>query len=1078
MAFEGILQGALERLGTTACNEISLAWGVEDELRRLKQRLEVIAAVTSDAERKQVNDAAVSLWLKRLKEVSYDADDVLDEICYEAMRRSNKNSKVKVFFSSSNQVAFRLKMSRRIKGINTQLNQIADDMERFHFQTNSSTSSGGYQQNRLTTSLFGDVSKFVGRKVDRSNIVRMLTTMSISSSVSSPSSSSVNSDQHEKVSVISIVGMGGLGKTSLAQSIYSDKSVEKYFEKKMWVCISDDFDVLKILKNIMESATFSKCQEFSNPQVLVKNVREILQGRKYLLVLDDLWNEDPMEWNKLKSVLDFGAVGSKILITTRSQIVASVVQGLIPPYNLNVLSEAECWSIIKNKAFAPGGASETANMKIIGEQIAKRCGGLPLAASFFGSLMFLQSDERHWLSFRDNKSLETPENHNGGIIPILKLSYDTLPSHLKQCFSYCCLFPKDWRYNRETMIRLWMAEGFIHPSHGGNRNSLEDIGNDYFLSLLSSSFFQDVETDDHFGDIETFKMHDLVHDLALSVIDSHEVAYLNTSAMENDVSRIRRLRLMLEGTSQKKVDVLKHATKLRTIFFQKEDYASPFDTILEIPSPLRNIRVIHRLFGPSGRVKTTSSSFNFKHMRYLDLSYSNLKTLNLNQLYNLQTLNLHVSHNFQKIVKGIGSLINLRHLDLTHSDAKFLPNSITRLTNLHTLAIRSCRLCVLPSSIGNLQNLSSLDISFTKISVLPDSFSLLQKLRNFSFKYCSQLDALPRNFGDLTQLRSLDLTGTGITELPESLTSNLCKLEIVKFRCDSKFPIDINNWVELRRLTLEYEGMMIENVRIPRGIENLTRLEELVPYIVRKEDDTCSHNSSSGSMQELADLNSLRRLSIVSLENARGGKIESERAKLKDKLNIQYLSLQWRSKKEEEEEEVSENNSIMVLEGLQPHPNLERLSIEGFPGLKIPKWIGSSSCHPNLVKLRFSDCKSCEKLVGLGQLPCLQNLRIEGMNSVKYIGNEFYYQQQEEEDEEESKGCAIAATPTSRRTSFPSLTKLGIVKLENLEEWLAPPPPHNSFPCLKRVYIFECGNLACIPDLLCSVLIRGCKKLE
>ncbi|XP_026409018.1 putative disease resistance protein RGA1 [Papaver somniferum] len=145
-----------------------------------------------------------------------------------------------------------------------------------------------------------------------------------------------------------------------------------------------------------------------------------------------------MEWNKLKSYLDVGAAGSKVVVTTRKQEVASVVRGVIPPYNLDVLSEAECWSIIKKKAFSPGGASETPNMITIGEQIAKRCGGLPLAATFLGGLMRSQNDEKNWLSIRDNRSLETHGKQSGGLIPILKLSYDNLPSHLKQCFSYCC----------------------------------------------------------------------------------------------------------------------------------------------------------------------------------------------------------------------------------------------------------------------------------------------------------------------------------------------------------------------------------------------------------------------------------------------------------------------------------------------------------------------------------------------------------------------------------------------------------------------------------------------------------------
>ncbi|XP_026381381.1 putative disease resistance protein RGA3 [Papaver somniferum] len=153
----------------------------------------------------------------------------------------------------------------------------------------------------------------------------------------------------------------------------------------------------------------------------------------------------------------------------------------------------------QSKAFSFGGAIETPAMTNIGQEIATKCAGLPLAANFLGSLMRLKKTELEWLSIRDNDILNTPENQNKTNL-ILKLSFDNLPSHLKQCFSYCCVFPKGWEIKRETLIQLWMAEGFIQPSHRDCKRSIEDIGNDYFQNLLSSSFFQDVEKD-KLGDI-------------------------------------------------------------------------------------------------------------------------------------------------------------------------------------------------------------------------------------------------------------------------------------------------------------------------------------------------------------------------------------------------------------------------------------------------------------------------------------------------------------------------------------------------------------------------------------------------
>ncbi|XP_026410255.1 putative disease resistance protein RGA4 [Papaver somniferum] len=320
-ALVGGASGILKRLVSVVSGEISLAWGVEDELKKLKDNLELIKAETSNAEKRQGNNAEVSLWIKRLKGVAYDADDVLDECSYEAMRQSEKScSKVKDFFSSSSQVASSFKMAHKIKAINKQLNQIAIDMKKFGFESISSTSRYDDQtaekRQRETRSFFGDL-EIVGREHDNSEIVRLLT------------SSSLSPDQQEKVSVISIVGMGGLGKTTLAQSIY--KSVEKHFIKRLWVCVSDEFDIYKILLDIMESSTSSKCPKFSNINVLVDKVLKELQNKLYLLVLDDLWTEDFMEWNKLKSYLNVGAVGSKIIVTTGKQEVASVVRGVIPP---------------------------------------------------------------------------------------------------------------------------------------------------------------------------------------------------------------------------------------------------------------------------------------------------------------------------------------------------------------------------------------------------------------------------------------------------------------------------------------------------------------------------------------------------------------------------------------------------------------------------------------------------------------------------------------------------------------------------------------------------------------------------
>ncbi|OVA08791.1 Disease resistance protein [Macleaya cordata] len=230
------------------------------------------------------------------------------------------------------------------------------------------------RENRETTSFVED-SEVVGRDIDKSKIVNMLL-MTIGSSSSSLSNYN-KQEENEKLSVIPIVGMGGLGKTTLAQSVYNYESVKKHFELRIWVYVSVDFDVKRLLREIILSITGSKCDDASSMDVMVRRVHESLTGKKFLLVLDDLWNVNHEKWEKLKSLLTIGDQGSKIIVTTRSNVVASIVRGVIPQYNLQQLSDDECWFIIRQRAFAPGGAIETPNLVAIGKEIVKKCGGLP-----------------------------------------------------------------------------------------------------------------------------------------------------------------------------------------------------------------------------------------------------------------------------------------------------------------------------------------------------------------------------------------------------------------------------------------------------------------------------------------------------------------------------------------------------------------------------------------------------------------------------------------------------------------------------------------------------------------------------
>lgn len=208
----------------------------------------------------------------------------------------------------------------------------------------------------------------------------------------------------------------------------------------------------------------------------------------------------------LKSVISCGSKGACILLSTRDSEVAEIT-GTCQAHYLSGLSEDECWLLFKQYAFGLD-KEERPELVTIGKEIVKKCGGLPLAAQTLGGLMRSRSEEKEWLEIKNSELWSLPDENF--IFPALKLSYLYLTPTLKQCFSFCAIFPKDSEIMKDELIYLWMANGFI-----SSRKNLkaEDVGNMVWNELFQKSFFQDIKLVDNSEDI-SFKMHDIVHDLA------------------------------------------------------------------------------------------------------------------------------------------------------------------------------------------------------------------------------------------------------------------------------------------------------------------------------------------------------------------------------------------------------------------------------------------------------------------------------------------------------------------------------------------------------------------------------------
>ncbi|XWS58022.1 hypothetical protein CRYUN_Cryun09bG0223300 [Craigia yunnanensis] len=323
-----IAEKVLDKLAIIAYQEICLLCGVQSHLEKLKKTLTTIKAVLLDAEEKQAHDNQLRIWLQDLNDACYDAEDVLDEFEIEAFCKfSNREALERRtnFFSSSNPIAFRIRMAHKIKKVTGRFDEIAALRHKFHLTERHDGTSRVVRLDRETHS-FVQAADIIGRDKDKEEIITTL--------MQDPTDG-------EDISVLPIVGFGGLGKTALAKLVFNDECVDRHFELKMWVCVSDDFDLKRLMIKIIKAAKGfdGDCSHMDLDQ-LQKALRDCLDGKKYLLILDDLWNEDNMKWNELKQLLVGRGRGSKIVVTTRSNQIAKIM-GTIPAHNLQGLPQKE-----------------------------------------------------------------------------------------------------------------------------------------------------------------------------------------------------------------------------------------------------------------------------------------------------------------------------------------------------------------------------------------------------------------------------------------------------------------------------------------------------------------------------------------------------------------------------------------------------------------------------------------------------------------------------------------------------------------------------------------------------------------
>ncbi|GKV30502.1 hypothetical protein SLEP1_g39308 [Rubroshorea leprosula] len=1096
MAADAVVSAVLEKLTSVALDEIEKAVrqviNVRGEVNKLSSNFRAIKAVLEDAERQQLDKgkAGVRDWLDKLKDVSYDIDNALDEWST-AIHKSELEPKPKVCsFVPSPSYCFNrgkllLKTAHKIQDLNKRLDVIAIEKERYGFKVLNSE-----KPKRDETTSFINVAEVMGRVEDKERIVNMLLNEGRIEEIGS------------KLQMISLVGIGGIGKTTLAKLAFNNEKVKSHFEAKIWVCVSDTFSEMKIAKDILKfvicnadkdvieklhklNSPFEEMDKLRDAIVEMEKLRDTIErldklqdvlpylktsieGKKFLLVLDDVWTEEYGNWDQLRHLLlSTGSQGSKILVTTRKEGVARVMGCEL--FKVGELSEEEGWSFFSQIAFFGRSNDDCRNLEEIGRKIANKCKGLPLALKTLGGLMRLKQNIIGWQSVLESEVWKLKEAEEGLFHPLM-FSYFDLPPHLRQCFSYCAIFPKDYVIEKKMLIELWMAQGFLRGTQ-----DMEMVGENNFNDLSMRFLFQDFEMDENGGIIKC-KMHDMVHDFAVFLTRGECLTMGSSSSIQCSNGRTRHFFFMMQT---EETTAIQTCTKnLHTLLIESNG-RNPISHI-ELLKLFDRLKCLRVLKCSDSRIKKCPKQIGkLIHLRHLDLSENReLKELPkaVCDLYNLLILDISGCYKLKILPHRMGNLINLLHLRNERIALNFMPKGLKKLTSLKTLNVFVVTYKgVALSDLGNLNHLCG-TLSIGGLGSVRDQreaekAQLQNKkgITNLTLKFdlnglpVSQANESPSIVFEALKLPSdletLELHGyqSTFSFIQPSWMVSLTKLKelvILKFVNVEQWPplgklpslesLVVNGMQKVKKVGVEFLGIEMSLSTSSSSVVAFPNLKTLQFYYMNEWEEWEEWDSGSRGeiMPHLFSLTihycpKLMKLPDYILQNT-----------TLQKLIISYSS-----------DAVVSN---LFKKDCKPHiSRISNMDVEGEKEIvghtnpivwPSPNWITPLT---NLKNIEINRC-NVEHLPPLGKLPSLESLTMSGMWEVKKVGVEFL-------------GIEMSLSPSSSSVvAFPNLKTLQFSLMHEWEEWEEWDYGSRGeiMPRLSSFIICYCSKLKKLPDYI------------
>ncbi|KAL9227671.1 hypothetical protein vseg_003333 [Gypsophila vaccaria] len=720
---------AKDLLKSIEATKMESIWELQEKLDEVRRRVRHVREVLLSAEKKQTSSLMVRGWLEKLGDELLKADDLLDEIRYWKNAHASEGccnnlvGRMHLLFSSADSlygVKPMIKICQNLEDIEGEKQRIVgigetnvvkqtclqmprgfvgrdDDRKSIlklldvsstlslakipYIQTSNIISVialvGVHAQRYFPNTSWACLSNLLGFKEFSTRMIMStiegdtLGRVSQSSTkVTTPSSDPVTST--DNISVIAVVGLLGIGKTTLVQSVCKDDDTEHHFSRTLWACVSGLLKFDEILSRILKSENTEN--DTSVPPLHQRDqLLKQIHDKRYLLVLDDLCIIDERVWNSLRALLDMGASGSKILITTRYKHVAKAVTCRENIFKLKALSKDDGWLMFKWIAHPASKEQEQT-----GKDIVRRCENIPMIIRVAANIV---AQKTNWQQFREKDMVDIFTRHkNRDLLNELRPSYDQLNPHLKHCVAYCSLFPRDYEFSKQTLIQLWMAQGFMKIED--SNSSLEDIGEKQFQLLYRMSFF--TVKKDALGNIVRCRMRKMFHHLAQNEAGTRCIMASGNTKFDN---RTLHVSAKFNGSFP---DALLTARKLRSLLCHKKSECGvnlSKQICQMIILKLKRLRTLN--LSDCGIDVLPDNVSDLIQLRFLDLSknYSLVAIPeSMTKLSNLQVLNLNLCQQLKWLPRSMGRLAMLRCLEIDECDSlTYMPLGLQKLTSLQSL---------------------------------------------------------------------------------------------------------------------------------------------------------------------------------------------------------------------------------------------------------------------------------------------------------------------------------------------------------------------------------------------------------